>query len=241
MEDMEEKEEKTPKKTSVLREILSWIEIIVAAVVIAFLLNTFIIANSRVPTGSMETTIMAHDRVIGSRLNYTFGDPHRNDIAIFKFGWICNRCGKGMGEGEAPEICPVCGQEITHPKTLYYVKRVIGMPGDVIDIKQEGTVRAGDLAELPPGIDPGSEDTELATAAVYVNGEKIEEPYLHEPMLYSNEMRTHFEVPVGSYLMLGDNRNNSGDARYWKNPYIAKEKMVAKVLFRYWPDPGLLK
>lgn len=244
MKENEERETDTrrqaQKKTSALRELLSWLEIIVAAVLIAFVLNTFIIANSRIPSGSMENTIMTNDRVVGLRLSYTFGDPKRDDIAIFRFGWICNRHPQVSGEGEAPETCPLDGEKISHPKPLYYVKRVIGLPGDVIDIKPEGSVRAGDLAELPPGISPDGTDKELVTAALYVNGEKIEEPYLHEPMLYSNEMQTHFEVPENCYLMLGDNRNNSGDARYWNNPYISEDKMVAKVLFRYWPRPALL-
>ena len=65
------------KKPSLKSEILSWIQVIVAAFVLAFLLNTFVIANSTVPTGSMKDTIMEHDRVIGSRLSYTFGDPER--------------------------------------------------------------------------------------------------------------------------------------------------------------------
>ena len=56
-----------PQETSLGKEILSWLQIIVAAVVIAFVLNNFVIANSRIPTGSMENTIMSHSRVIGSR------------------------------------------------------------------------------------------------------------------------------------------------------------------------------
>ena len=78
---------------------------------VAFCVNHFIIANSEVPTSSMETTIMAGDRVIGSRLSYKFGDPQRGDIAIFIYP-----------DDEAKGI-----------KT-YYVKRIIGMPGDTIDI-----------------------------------------------------------------------------------------------------------
>ena len=64
-------------------EVISWIQVLVAAAIIAFCVNHFIIANSEVPTSSMETTIMAGDRVIGSRLSYKFGDPQRGDIAIF--------------------------------------------------------------------------------------------------------------------------------------------------------------
>ena len=62
------------------KEIISWIQIIVAAVIIALVLNNFIIANSRVPTGSMENTIMSKSRVIGSRLSYLTSDPERGDV-----------------------------------------------------------------------------------------------------------------------------------------------------------------
>lgn len=64
------------------KEIISWIQIIVAAVIIALVLNNFIIANSRVPTGSMENTIMSKSRVIGSRLAYLTSDPERGDVVI---------------------------------------------------------------------------------------------------------------------------------------------------------------
>lgn len=67
------------------KEIISWIQIIVAAVIIALVLNNFIIANSRVPTGSMENTIMSKSRVIGSRLAYLTSDPERGDVVIFHF------------------------------------------------------------------------------------------------------------------------------------------------------------
>lgn len=226
------------KEKSLWKEILSWIEVLAAAVIIALVCNNFIIANSTVPTGSMEDTIEQNDRVIGSRLSYSlFGDPERGDIVIFKFGWICNRCNQGMGEGEAPDICPECGQEITHPKTLYYLKRTIGLPGDVIEIKADGKVSQSELQPLP-GLDSGGNDAELVTAAVYVNGEKLDEDYLKEPMLYTGDMK--FEVPEDSYFFLGDNRNFSLDARYWDNSYISRDKIIAKVLFRYFPNPTWL-
>lgn len=190
----ENNEKKTSKKTykkeekenSVIGEILSWVEILVGAAVIAFFINTVLIANSRVPTGSMISTIMPGDRVIGSRLSYKFGEPQRGDIAIFIFP-----------DDEARGI-----------KT-YYVKRVIGMPGDTIDIV----------------------DGEL-----YLNGsaEPLEEPYIEEPMMPEPPM--HFEVPEDSYFMLGDNRNYSSDSRRWKTThYVQKKKMIAKVLFQYFP------
>ena len=130
------KPDKTNKGSSALRELLSWIQIIVIAAVVAFVLNNFLIANSRVPTGSMENTIVTGDRVIGSRLSYRFETP-------------------------------------------------------------------------------------------------LEEPYIKEPMVVEPEKT--FQVPEGAYFCMGDNRNESMDARYWKNSYVYKNKILAKVLFRYWP------
>ena len=88
-----EKEQKPKGKIDWKAEIISWIQILAAAAVIAFVLTTFIIANSEVPSGSMENTIMTGSRVIGSRLNYLFTDPERGDVVIFVFGWECPACG----------------------------------------------------------------------------------------------------------------------------------------------------
>lgn len=223
-------------------EVIDWVEILVIAAAIAAFMNNVIIANSQVPTGSMEETIMVGDRVIGSRLAYTFGEPERGDVAIFKFGWQCNRCKKAMGEGTAPETCPYCNEEITHPKTVYYVKRVIGLPGDTVEIKADGSCAQSDIiSEAAGSVQLSGENAgkPLVTAAVYVNGEKLTEGYLREPMLYTGDMT--FTVPEGSYFMMGDNRNNSLDARYWNDHYIPKEKMIAKVLFRYWPGIKIVK
>lgn len=168
-------------------EVWEWVKIILTAAAIAFFLNSCIIANSRVPSPSMEPTIMTRDRVIGSRLTYKFDEPERGDIAIFRF----------------PD-----------DESVYYVKRVIGLPGDTIDI---------------------------VDGHVYLNGsqEPLEEPYLREPMIPEPPM--HFEVPEGCYFMMGDNRNHSSDARRWENTYVKKEKLIAKVLFRYYPRIGKIE
>lgn len=182
-----EEDEKEKKQGGLGKEIFEWVKIIVSAALIAFVLNTFIIANSEVPSGSMENTIMTGDRVIGSRLSYRFEDPKRGDIAIFRF----------------PDN-----------EKIYYVKRIIGLPGETVDI---------------------------VDGKVYINGsdEPLDEPYIREPMI--PEAPTHFEVPENSYFMMGDNRNYSMDARRWENTYVKREKIIAKVLFRYFPKPGILK
>ncbi|MDR1766799.1 MAG: signal peptidase I [Lachnospiraceae bacterium] len=161
-------------------EVISWIKVIITAALIAFVLNTFIIANSKVPSGSMENTIMTGDRVIGLRLAYRFGEPEFGDVAIFRFP-------------DDPEI--------------YYVKRIIGVPGDIIDIYDGHVYRNG--SEVP-----------------------LDEPYLKEPMVQAPPL--HYEVPADHYFALGDNRNLSADARVWINTYVPKEYMIAKVYFRYY-------
>lgn len=183
----QKKPEKQEESGGWKREVWEWIKIFVSAALIAWFLTSFVIANSKVPSGSMETTIMTGDRVIGSRLSYKFGDPERGDVVIFRF----------------PD-----------DEEIYYVKRIVGMPGDTVDI---------------------------VNGQVYLNGseEPFEEPYIREPMIPEAPM--HFEVPEDSYLMLGDNRNYSSDARRWENTYVKREKIIAKVLFRYFPKPGKIE
>ena len=156
------------------KEILEWLQIIIAAAVIAFCLNTFVVANSRVPSASMENTIMTGDRILGSRLSYYFGNtPERGDIVIF-----------------------------THKA------------------------------------EPGKDKTRLVK--VFINGSDtpLQETYLPEAM---DSKDYHFEVPEGCYLMLGDNRNHSIDARGWEDPYVTEDEIKAKVLFRYFPSIGKIE
>lgn len=170
-------------------EILSWVQIIVCAVAIALFLNSFIIANSRVPSASMETTIMTGDRVIGSRLTYKFfDDPERGDIIIFR--WPDN-------------------------EKILFVKRIIGVPGDTVEIRD---------------------------GRVYLNGSEtpLEETYIREPM-EPEPFTMQFTVPEDAYFCMGDNRNESMDARYWRNTYVYRDKIIAKVCFRYWPGFKLIK
>lgn len=173
-------------------EVLSLVKIVVIAVVFALVFTNFIIINAEVPSGSMRDTIWEGDRLFGFRLAYKFSEPKRGDIIIFKF----------------PD-----------DETQNYVKRVIGLPNDIVQIKN---------------------------GRVYINGEELDEPYIKDYILDDGETYTYI-VPEGSYFMLGDNRNNSKDSRYWVNTFVKKEKIVAKVVVRYYSgekskiDFGLVK
>lgn len=173
------------KSKIVMKEVLSWIKYIVSALVISLLLTKFVILNAYIPTGSMEKTIMTGDRVFASRLHYLFTEPERGDIIVFKF----------------PDN-----------ESINYVKRVIGLPGETVEIKD---------------------------GEVFIDGVKLEEPYLWEEMI-AEEPQT-YQVPEDSYFVMGDNRNNSSDSRRWfTTNYVHKSKILGKVAFRYFPRPKWL-
>ena len=175
---------KQKKSDSFWSEVLSYIKIFVLAIVIAYLCNTFVIVNAEVPTGSMKNTITEDDRLIGFRLSYINSDPQFGDIVIFKY----------------PD-----------DETQNYVKRVIGTPGDIVEIKKETD----------------------ETVHVYVNGTMLDEPYIREPMTATADYERYI-VPDDCYFMMGDNRNNSQDSRFWNNTFVKRDKILAKAIFKYY-------
>lgn len=172
-------DEESTEKTSARKELFSWLKVIIIAVAVALIINCFIIINSVVPSSSMETTIMTGSRMFGFRLAYLFNGPEQGDVIIFRY----------------PD-----------DETQTFVKRVIGVSGDVVEIKQGVT---------------------------YVNGEILDEPYLKETP--DSEDFGPYEVPENCYFVMGDNRNHSNDARYWDNTYVSRKQILAKAVICYWP------
>ncbi len=174
------------KKSYYKKEAISWIKTILFAIFFAYIITHFIIVNAEVPTGSMKSTIMPGDRLIANRLAYTFSDVERGDIVVFPY----------------PD-----------DESVLFVKRVIGLPGDVVEII-EGNV--------------------------YINGEQLDEPYVSSPIIDSTRNSGPYIVPEGHLFMMGDNRGNSEDSRYWENTYLEEDKIVGKVLFRYYPRISII-
>ena len=157
---------------------------ILIALGIGLFLNKYVVANAQVPTGSMETTVMAGDRILVNRLSYVFGEPKRGDIVTF--------------------IYPDDG------KTLY-LKRIMGLPGETISGKN---------------------------GVIYINDEPLEEDFTQE---ISEEDFGPYTVPEGSYFMMGDNRNDSWDSRYWEHKFVKMEDIIGKAAVSYFPHPRILK
>lgn len=168
------------RKNSLGRELLEDVVLVIVVLAVVFILKNYVLINAVIPSGSMENTIMTGDRVFGNRLAYRFGEPERGDIVIFKY--------------------PDNEEEL-------YIKRVIGLPGDKVEIR-DGLVYLNDSAK------------------------PLEEPYLKETPVGDYGP---YQVPEDGYFMLGDNRNWSKDSRFWENTYVTREEVLAKAVFRYYP------
>jgi len=136
------------------------ISIIVIAFILAMILRTFVIEGRIIPTGSMLPTIQLQDRVMVNKFIYHFKEPQRGDIVVL----------------EPPEILN---------SNEDYIKRVIGLSGDTVEMKE---------------------------GKVFINGKALAEPYLAEPINYEYGP---VQVPEDSLMVLGDNRNFSFDSHSW--------------------------
>ncbi len=177
------------KKEGLGHSIWEGIKVVASAFVIALIINNFLLVNASVPTGSMETTVMAGDRVLFNRLSYLKDPPQRYDIIIFNFPY---------SQGNKPEK---------------YVKRVIGLPGETV---------------------------EIIDGKVYINGDT---QALRDDFIYDtpNGEFGPYEVPEDSYFVLGDNRDDSYDSRYWPGPFISEDTILGKALLIYYPRIEVVK
>ena len=171
---------------SIMEELWEYIKMIIFVVVVVFIVNNVLLINAKIPSESMEDTIMTGDRIFGNRLAYINKDPQRFDIVIFKY----------------PD-----------DETQLFIKRVIGLPGETVEIRD---------------------------GKVYIDGSEtpLDDSFTPEPPQgdWGPEV-----VPEGSYFMLGDNRNRSKDSRFWTNTFVKKEKILGKAVLRYFPAPKLIK
>lgn len=167
------------KSDKLEKEIFEWVKLIAIVFVIVFVTNNFLIVNATVPSESMVPTIVPGDRVLANRLAYIIIQPKRGEIITFT----------SLEDGG---------------KT--YIKRLIGLPGEVVEIKD---------------------------GHVYINGTLLDETYLNPSK--DNRSFGPFTVPENHYFFLGDNRCNSYDARLWKEPYIDKKEILGKGMIEYYP------
>ena len=173
-------------KKSIGKELWEYVKMIIFVLIFVLVVNNFLIINAKIPSPSMEDTIMTGDRIFGNRLAYVFGDPQRFDIVIFRY----------------PD-----------DESQLFIKRIIGLPGETVEIIDGKVYIDGSEAPLDDSFTP---ETPTGNYGPYT-------------------------VPENCYFMLGDNRNNSMDSRFWQNTYVERDKILGKAVLKYFPGIKLLK
>ncbi|MBA7487372.1 Signal peptidase IB [subsurface metagenome] len=152
--------------------------IVVAAVVITLLIQATV-QKSSVNGYCMEPGLQDGQQLLINKVVYYFREPERGDIIILH---------------PPPPYSP---------KTTPFIKRIIGLPGDTIEVKNR---------------------------AVYVNGSKLDEPYIKEPPAYNFQQK---KIPEDEYFVLGDNRNNANDSHVWGT--VPRQNIIGKAWLSIWP------
>lgn len=161
-----------------LRQIFDWIITLGVAVVLALGIKTYVAEARWIPSASMEPTLMVGDHLMVDKVYYKYSGIGRRDIVVFN-------------------PTPASGFKDV------MIKRVIGLPGDEIQVKK---------------------------GLVYINGQPLTEPY---EMDKPKDDFGPVKVPEDSFFVMGDNRNNSADSRFWG--MLPKKNLIGRAMFNYYP------
>lgn len=174
----------------VLKEILSTSLYLLVVLVVTWLVIHFVGQRTQVQGESMEPTLQNGDNLIVDKITYRFKEPKRFDIIVFPFRY----------------------QENT-----YYIKRIIGLPGETVQITNDGKI--------------------------YINQEELQEGYGKEVILDPGNAYTPITLGEDEYFVLGDNRNNSSDSRSSSVGIIHRDDIIGRAWIRIWPFSkfGVLK
>ena len=198
--------EQQSTKEKVIAAIKETVETIVFVVVMVVIIRFFIGEIRWIPSASMHPTLIEGDRIFVERFSRFFSSPKRGDIIVF------------YPPDTDIKTDPLSVMERLTGffcKDIAYIKRVIGVPGDTLEIKEflNGKFQ------------------------VYINDKPIDEPYIMSPDDYIPCSDGMFcgpmKIPAGNYFMMGDNRGNSQDSRFWG--FLPEERVIGKSVFLFWP------
>lgn len=181
------------------------IETIIFVFVMVIVIRFFVGEIRWIPSASMHPTLLEGDRIVVERYSRFYRNPKRGDIMVFypPFETLKNTPWRVIARLTG-FFC----------KDIAYIKRVVGLPGEKVEI-------------LP---DKDGQYT------VFINDEPLNEPYIQSPYDYtpcSQAITCSFEIPENQYLMLGDNRSNSQDGRYWG--LLSKDRFIGRAVTIFWP------
>ena len=172
----------TVKKTSDFwKELGSWILYFLFVIVITYLIITFVGQRTKVDGHSMEPALSNGDNLIVDKLSFRFRDPQRYEVIVFPY---------------------------QHAENTYYIKRIIGLPGETVQVKD---------------------------GAVYINGEQLDEHFGAEPMVNAGIAAEPITLGEDEYFVLGDNRNHSSDSREPSVGVLKRDQLIGRAWVRIYP------
>jgi signal peptidase I len=201
--------DETPRKRQ-LRPMVETIAVVAVALFFAFTIQAFAVKPYRIPSGSMLPTLHPGERILVDRFSHLLGsDPSVGDITVFTppRGAETSACGI-VGQGpfyDGSESHASCTAPTVAKGSTTFVKRVVGLPGDRIAIRNGHVIRNGNPASEPFASSCSGSECNLAPIT----------------------------VPRGSYFLMGDNRGNSDDSRYW-GP-VPRGWIIGQAVASYWP------
>jgi signal peptidase I len=202
----ERREKRQKREKSTTNSLIEFVVIIAVALGLAIGIQAFLIKPFRIPSPSMVPTLQVGQRVLVNRIGTHFGDPSRGDIVVFKppAGADTHQC----GIPSEPDDGHPCAKPTPNRSDSNFIKRVIGLPGDMVSVRNNHA---------------------------YINGKALTEPYINKGTLCDNlcNLPKPIKVPPGHFFMMGDNRGESDDSRDW-GP-VPKKWIIGHAFFTYWP------
>jgi len=204
----------TSTKKSLASSVIELAVIVATALGLALGIQAFVVKPYRIPSGSMLPTLRINQRILVNRIGTHFSSPQIGDIIVFhppkNYDAGCADGSEGVDDAGLAAAKP-CGRPQSKPSSQTFVKRVVGLPGDRLQI---------------------------INGHVYRDGLREKDPYIIQcdggPACNFHATIT---IPKGDYYMMGDNRPDSEDSRFW-GP-VPRAWIIGKAFFTYWP-PGRL-
>jgi len=187
-----------------VKEIPKWFKELVIVIIVVLFIRTFLVQAYNIPSGSMKPTLLVGDFILVNKLVYKLSEPQRGDIVVFK--WPVN-----------PQID--------------FIKRIIGMPGDTIEVKGEKVFINGKevpLRFISKLLEDGTD--KLIYEEILPNGVRHKIALYEYPFIPRKDAY-YAKIPEGYYFVMGDNRDNSEDSRYWG--LLPRENIVGKAFVIY--------
>ncbi len=173
-----------------------WIESIVVAVILALIIRSFVIQAFKIPTGSMRPTLLEGDLILVNKFIFGAKIPFTKSARL-----------PALGQMKRGDIVVLIYPE---DRKKDFIKRLIGLPGETIEIKN---------------------------GSVLIDGKALQDPVFGNIFYYNRgdfaREGMKITIPPGNYFMLGDNSASSKDSRYWG--FVPKDNIVGKALVIYWP------